>query len=336
MTPNGRAHGRDARASPQWRMNPAPAPLNSTAHALSALGITVLERGWLSSNNILMRGASESLVVDTGYATHAEQTVALVREWLDGRPLGRVLNTHLHSDHCGGNAALHAAWPAARIAIPPGQAQAVRDWDMQRLTHGPTGQQCPRFAYDELLQPGDQVVLGSLTWDVHAAPGHDPEAILLHEPAAGVLISGDALWGNGFGVVFPELDGADGFDEVARTLNLIESLGPSTVIPGHGPAFGGLDVALALDRARTRLTQFVSDPTKHRWHALKVLVKFKLLELQRVERARLLSWFSDCDYFLRIARLDRDIGTEQLLNELLHDLERAGALRIEGAVIVNS
>src|SRR5690606_38239943 len=115
---------------------------------------------------------AHNLVVDTGYATHAEQTVALVRAGLQGRPLERILNTHLHSDHCGGNAALQAAFPTALISIPPGQAQAVRDWDRDLLTHAPTAQQCPRFDYDDLLSPGERVLLGGLQWDIHAAPGH--------------------------------------------------------------------------------------------------------------------------------------------------------------------
>src|SRR5690606_25945662 len=66
--------------------------------------IQVFERGWLSSNNILFTGADGTALVDSGYVTHAPQTLALVRQVLAGRPLERLLNTHLHSDHCGGNA----------------------------------------------------------------------------------------------------------------------------------------------------------------------------------------------------------------------------------------
>ena len=39
------------------------------------------------------------------------------------RPLDLLLNTHLHSDHCGGNAALQARHPGVRTLIPPGQAE---------------------------------------------------------------------------------------------------------------------------------------------------------------------------------------------------------------------
>jgi glyoxylase-like metal-dependent hydrolase (beta-lactamase superfamily II) len=302
---------------------------------LANLGVTVLERGWLSANSIVMRAGTDTLVVDTGYGAHAQQTVALVAEVLQGQPLQRVVNTHLHSDHCGGNAALVEAWPNARIGIPPGQAAAVRAWDPVALTYVPTGQSCPRFDYDELIRAGDQIRIGSLCWNVHSAPGHDPHAVVLHEPEQRLLISGDALWNNGFGVVFPELDGDNAFDEVGATLDLIESLNPAAVIPGHGPVFQGPDVAAALSRARSRLSQFQEYPAKHRWHALKVLVKFKLLELQRIEFDKLESWFEDSDYFIRISRIDRIDAPSEVLRSLLTDLESVRAIALHGDWILN-
>src|SRR6218665_357246 len=200
--------------------------------------IPVLERGWLSPNNILSMGPQATALVDTGYCSHAEQTLSLVQASLGERPLDRILNTHLHSDHCGGNAALQRAWPALRTAIPPGQALHVRHWDPQALSYTPTGQECPPFRFDTLLTPDSCVLLGNRPWQIHAAPGHDPHSVVLFEPQQRILLSADALWENGFGVVFPELAGGGAaFAEVAATLDLIESLAPRVVIPGHGPAF---------------------------------------------------------------------------------------------------
>src|SRR5580698_11418817 len=100
--------------------------------------IRVFERGWLSSNNVLLVDDVCAALVDTGYATHAPQTVALVREALGTRPLDLIVNTHLHSDHCGGNALLQATWPC-RTEIPAQEADAVRNWDETRLTYRATG-----------------------------------------------------------------------------------------------------------------------------------------------------------------------------------------------------
>ena len=299
----------------------------------SHLGITVLERGWLSSNNIVAVGANQAAVIDTGYSSHAPQTVELVKGALGGRTLDVIANTHLHSDHCGGNAALQAFYPRARILIPPGQAEAVRHWDANSLTFEPTGQQCARFGFDDLLVPGETIRLGDVDWEVHAARGHDPHSVVLFEPSHRVLISADALWENGFGIVFPELDDEAGFDDVAATLRLIQGLDPAWVIPGHGAVFA--DVSGAMTRARSRLAQFVERPDKHRRHALKVLIKFKLLEWQQASWDQLSDWFTASDYFTRIAAKDSEDHTVDVLHELVVELAAASALTFDNDLIRN-
>ena len=301
---------------------------------LAGLGVRVFERGWLSSNNILIQGDGPTALVDSGYSTHAPLTLALVQQTLADRPLDLLLNTHLHSDHCGGNATLQAAYPPLRTLIPPGHAQAVAQWDADALTYTPTGQDCPRFVHQGLLNPGDTLQLGSHTWEVHGAKGHDPHSIILFQPDTGVLISADALWGNGFGVVFPELDGVDAFDEVGETLDVIEALRPTTVIPGHGPVFH--DVPEALARARSRLAQFTAAPDKHLRYALKVLVKFKLLEQQTTTRDDLLAWMRQTPYLIRFMPAQSSPDNDQAwLEPLLGDLARSGALRVDGERVIN-
>ncbi len=318
-------------------MTPAIDPSTIPAtERLATLGITVFERGWLSSNNILLLGDGDATLIDTGYVTHADLTLELVREALGDRPLKRILNTHLHSDHCGGNAALQAEWPDASTAIPPGLAAAVSTWDSVALSHEPTGQQCPRFSADVLLVPGTSISLGGLHWDVLSAEGHDPHAVILHQPDHRILISADALWSNGFGVVFPELEGEPGFADVRRTLDTIAALAPDIVIPGHGPVFSGSTVPEALRRARTRLEQFESNPKRHRQHALKVLIKFKLLEWNRCHQDALTDWFVRSTYFRKIVRQDSDESPETALIHLLQDLVRTGALVREGDFICNA
>lgn len=303
-------------------------------HALPA-GITVFERGWLSANNILFHGDGPSALVDSGYATHAPQTVALVRQALGERPLDLLLNTHLHSDHCGGNAALQARYPGVVTCIPPGLADRVRHWDPVALTYEPTGQHCPRFRMDRLLTPGTEVVLGARSWAVHGAPGHDQHSVVLFEPQERILISADALWANGFGVVFQELEGEHAFEEVGATLDLIEALQPRLVIPGHGGLF--TDVTAALQAARRRLQTFAQDPVRHAAHAAKVLLKFKLLELQRVRYSDLERWALGTVYFPLI--LERHFpGQEPAVwfRALVDDLVAAKAAIVVNGELINA
>jgi glyoxylase-like metal-dependent hydrolase (beta-lactamase superfamily II) len=305
--------------------------------ALSALptGVTVLERGWLSANNIVLQGRHGTALVDSGYCTHAAQTVQLVEHALQGRPLDLLLNTHLHSDHCGGNAALQATYPAVLTHIPPGQARHVSTWDAHALSYTPTGQACPPFKFDALLQPGTEIALGDHTWQVHAAPGHDPHSMVFFEPTSRVLLSADALWEHGFGVIFPELEGVQAMDEVAATLDLIERLSPATVVPGHGRVF--FDAPTALATARKRLDGFVQNPLKHAHHAAKVLLKFKLLELHRVAYSDLAHWTQQTPYFHQLhQRFFAAIPVFEWYNQLLQDLVRAKAAQVEGDWILDN
>jgi len=300
-----------------------------------ALGLQVFQRGWLSSNNVLLRGDGPTALVDSGYHIHAEQTCALLAHALDTTPLDLLLNTHLHSDHCGGNAALQACYPGLRTLIPPGQATAVRDWDEDALTYAPTGQECRPFRFDGLLRPGDHIQLGPCEWGVHGAKGHDPHAIILFQPEHRVLLSADALWENGFGVVFPELEGESAFDDVAQTLDIIEQLNPIVVVPGHGQVFN--DVSGALLRARRRLGQFRESPDRHLRHALKVLLKFRLLAWQRIATDALVTWACQTPY---MARHMPDGGRatpadRQWVAELVDELQRSGALTRDGLDIVD-
>ncbi|MCL6484375.1 MAG: MBL fold metallo-hydrolase, partial [Janthinobacterium lividum] len=198
--------------------------------ALFPDAIQVFERGWLSSNNILFKGKDDTALIDSGYVTHAPQTLALLRHSLHGRPLERLFNTHLHSDHCGGNALLQAQY-GCHTAIPVAEADKVRVWDVDALSFQATGQQCPRFGFDATISPGDTLTLADMAWQALGAPGHDPHSLIFYCADEGISISADALWENGFGVIFPEIDGRSSFSEARATLDLIASLDVRVVIP---------------------------------------------------------------------------------------------------------
>lgn len=308
------------------------APTAPVAHLPA--NVRVFQRGWLSSNNILVCGGGHAALIDSGYCSHSAQTVALVQAALAGQPLDQLLNTHLHSDHCGGNAALQATYPQLQTLIPPGMANAVTAWSTAELTFAATGQSCPPFGFDALLRPGSEVRLGGLAWQVHAAPGHDPHSVVLFEPQARLLVSADALWENGFGIVFPELEGEDAFDSVGATLDLIADLKPLTVIPGHGSPFANLDGAL--QTARTRLDYFQRNPQRHRNYAAKVLLKFKLLELQHTTVAELTRWAMNTPYVahMGLAYFD-DTPLQTVVEDWIAQLVGAGAAALDGVRLVN-
>jgi len=287
----------------------------------------------MSSNNILLHGdGTGAVLVDAGHVLHADQTVALLRQALDGEALVRLVNTHLHSDHCGGNASVQRAF-GCRITIPPGQWQAARDWDEVALSYGPTGQRCERFVPDAQLRPGDRFEVAGRRWDALAAPGHDPHSLILFNAGDGVVITADALWERGFGVVFPELEGENAFDDVAAVLDLIESLGAKLAIPGHGAAFA--DIAGALRFARDRLAAFRAHPELHARHGAKVLVKYHVMEERQQPLDELLAWCGSTPLFGAVwQRLKQPLGSPAAYAaEIVKDLCKGGVLALRDGVI---
>ena len=309
----------------------------SPARALSALGATVLQRDWLSANNIVFRsdGDTPATVVDTGYAHHAEMTLALVAKALAGAAPARIVNTHLHSDHCGGNRALQSRYEV-QTWIPAPSYTAAHVWDHSRLTYELTGQLCERFRVDGVLQPGGALALGSAIWQIHAAPGHDPEAVLLFEPETRTLISGDALWEDRLAIIFPELAGDDGFGPTRQTLEFIEALAPRQVIPGHGAVFE--DVGRALAASRRRLDAFEKHPERHGSHAARALTMFHMMEHQERDRDALEQWLLATPIFGLCARMGQaPMHPAQWAHELTAGLIGDGLLdEVEGRLTLAS
>src|SRR5690606_33846365 len=101
---------------------------------------------------------------------------------------------------------------------------------------------------------------------------------------------------------------------------------------GRGRAFS--DVRGGRGRAFTRLEAMRADPRRHARHALKVLVKFLLLDLERVEAARLVELLRHATVMRHTAEL---IGMEfgAALAWAADELVAQGQLRRDGAWLAN-
>ena len=293
----------------------------------------VLERGWVSSNSILLFDDDNSAtLVDTGYVTHSEQTLELVRHALGGRKLARIINTHLHSDHCGGNGLLGREL-GATIVIPPGHAKAVERWDDATLGYSACGQACDRFDFDAVVRPGECLTMGGTQWRAFASPGHDPHSIVLWNSNDRTLISADALWEHGFGAIFPEVEGESGFVEQRAILELIEELQPLLVIPGHGAPF--TDVSSALVRAFARLNALEASPERNAHSVIKTLIKFHLLIVREVALHDLIERCGRWHYARTINERYFQLPFFDFIARNVDELVAGGALQLHDGIVAN-
>lgn len=291
-------------------------------------GVTVLVRGWLNCNQILLADGDAHYLIDTGYHSYARQTLHLLEAHTSR--VSRIINTHSHSDHIGGNAAL-AAHYGCPVTVSALEAPSLDPWDDDAFWLSYADQHVPQFRFTDTLAPGDMFRAGDTEWQVFAAPGHAMGALIFYSPKWRALITGDALWEHGLGAIMPREGHNPELAAALDTLATIEGLDVATVIPGHGEPFH--DVHAAIGEARSRLLGLQEDVGKNARHFMKVMFVFALLARgsMRYEAA--------LDYILRVPvyeDLNRRFVHEpgnQLATLLLDELRRSGAIRMTDGTI---
>lgn len=288
--------------------------------------LLVLERGWLSANNVLGFTGDAATVIDSGYVTHAPQTVDLITHALAGRRLEQLINTHSHSDHIGGNAALQARF-GCRITVPAGLDATIAEWDEAALLLSPLDQQGARFQHDALITAGDEFTMGELNWQALAVPGHDMDALAYYNPEQRILIAGDALWENGFGLIFPTLLGSeDGLTATRETLEMLGRLPLRLVIPGHGRPFA--DAAGAIERGLQRLARIENDGEGLAWHGIRTIASFALLEKQRMPADEFHALIANLPFTNSVNQRFLQRAPDEVARRCIADLLHSGAIRL--------
>jgi glyoxylase-like metal-dependent hydrolase (beta-lactamase superfamily II) len=286
----------------------------------------VIVRDWSNANHVLFLGHGTTLV-DSGYSASFNQTLALLRDAgaLGERRLDRIVNTHGHSDHMGGNAALKRLY-GCRISVPEGEAVHFATWDTRALWLDYADQHAERFVHDDVIAAGELLDWGGMAWQAVAAPGHDMDALMFYCPEERLLISGDALWANGFGVVMPS-ENQTRLAATRATLELIAGLDVRATIPGHGAPF--TDTGAALDHAFKRVEAFEAAPERMAKNCVRVMLMYALLHRRRLPLAGLPAYVQQIAVHREYNATYFRLPPEAYADMLVADLTRAGAARTE-------
>ena len=174
----------------------------------------------------------EAAIVDCGalFPQEEERIEAFVSD--NNLKVKYILNTHLHLDHCFGN-----AWAAGRYDVLP----MAHEEDETLLTR--MGEQARMFGLpfevrtEKLggyLKDGDVLTLGENRIEVIHTPGHSRGGLCFYIPSAGWLISGDSLFEGSIGRT--DLEGGEYATLIKSITERLMTLPEDTVVyPGHGP-----------------------------------------------------------------------------------------------------
>ncbi len=215
-------------------------------------------------------------VVDTGISdqTTADAWKALFAGAMEGRPIERVIVTHLHPDHVG-----LAGWLVRRFDVELWMTRT--DYLLCRNLCADTGQEAPqegvrfyraagfpeqaledyktRFGFFgkgvyklpnayRRIQEGDRIEIGERVWEVVIGRGHAPEHACLWCRAENLLISGDQILPRISSNVslFPTEPEANPLQDWLDSCAHLKAVLPNDilVLPSHNEPFRGVHLRL--------------------------------------------------------------------------------------------
>ena len=223
-----------------------------------------------------LRDGEGWVAVDTGvHSTDIEAAwTSLFADSLQGRPLTRVICTHMHPDHVG-----MAGWLTRRfdcrlwmtrleyltcrtLVADTGREAPVdgirfyraAGWNDEAINHykarfGGFGKLVYALpdSYRRVVD-GEEIEIGSHVWHAVVGRGHSPEHLCLYCPDLRVLISGDQVLPRITSnvSVFPTEPDADPLKDWLDTLASIKARVPDDVLvlPAHNDPFHGLHARL--------------------------------------------------------------------------------------------
>ncbi len=202
-------------------------------HSHGLLRLAAFTEPMFGENGYLLWPADQSAawIIDPGLPPQDRDIAAAIRE--NQLQPDAILLTHCHADHLAGAGPLAAAFPGLPLCAPRAEGHMLTDPEANLSS--PFGFDIVAPAAARLLAPGDQLRLGPLAWEALDVSGHSPGGLAYYCPAAGVVLTGDALFASGIGRYdFPGSSGPRLLDNIHRHLL---TLPPETVVySGHGPA----------------------------------------------------------------------------------------------------
>lgn len=212
-------------------------------------GLYMLEGqgGFAGGNMTLLTGSDGVILIDDALEPMAEKVIRAVEKHTEA-PVDFLINTHVHGDHVGGNAALHKS----------GATIVTHDNIRERMLADSAAKDAlPEVTFSDAVTFH---LNGHTAFVFHVPHAHTDGDAVIHFPEVNIIASGDIL----FNGLFPYIDlnsGGSVPGYIAAQEKILSMADADTkIIPGHGPQGSKADLQAAHDMlvdALARVKQLV-------------------------------------------------------------------------------
>jgi glyoxylase-like metal-dependent hydrolase (beta-lactamase superfamily II) len=203
--------------------------------------------GFGGGNFALLTGSDGVILIDDAIEPMAEKVIKAV-EMHTNRPVDFLINTHVHGDHVGGNAALHET----------GATIITHDNIRKRMVaNGSAKAALPELTFSEDVTFH---LNGHTAYVFHVPDAHTDGDAVIHFPEINVIAAGDILFNGLFPFIDLDSGGTVSGFLAAQEIILAIADADTKIISGHGPLADKADLQTAHDMlvdALARVTKLV-------------------------------------------------------------------------------
>jgi len=193
---------------------------------------------WQEVISYLIIGNESALLFDTG---NGIGDIRAIVDQLTDKPV-RVLNSHSHVDHIGGNYQFqNILSPSTAFSIENTLGDDSDSVKMEVSAEAlcvelPTGVTASNhhiepYSITSTVRDGDMIDLGGRELEVFLIPGHTDDSVALLDKEAGLLWTGDSFYAGPIWLFFPETDLAAYKQSIDRLAALVPDL--TALLPAH-------------------------------------------------------------------------------------------------------